>query len=223
MRTKLADRSLPSYTRGEELFNMISHIAGGGFGVIALVLLTVKSLLAGHALSAVTSVLYGLSMIALYAMSSVYHGLRPGFAKKVLQVIDHCTIYFLIAGTYTPIVLVAVRPIAPALGWGLFAWEWALLALAATLTAVDLKKYQIFSMACYIGMGWSVVFFPGTVLAAVGRTGFSLLIAGGVCYTIGAVLYGIGKKKKYMHSIFHLFVLAGSIFHFLTILLYVVP
>ncbi len=161
-------------------------------------------------------------MIALYAMSSVYHGLRPGFAKKVLQVIDHCTIYFLIAGTYTPIVLVAVRPIAPALGWGLFAWEWALLALAATLTAVDLKKYQIFSMACYIGMGWSVVFFPGTVLAAVGRTGFSLLIAGGVCYTIGAVLYGIGKRKIHAQHL-PLFVLAGSIFHFLTILLYVVP
>ena len=219
-RTKLADRILPTYSTGEERVNMISHIVGGGLGIIALVLCTVKAVLYQNTWGVVSSVIYGLSLICLYTMSSVYHGLRPGTAKKVMQVMDHCTIYFLISGSYTPFALSAIRAVDPTLGWGLFIFEWALTALAVTLTAIDLKKYSVFSMACYIGMGWAILPFAGTVIETVTFTGFLLTLLGGVAYTIGAVLYGVGKKKKWMHSVFHIFVVLGSLLQFIAIFCY---
>ena len=123
---------------------------------MALVLCVVRAALQGGAVDVVGAVIYGVSLIGLYTMSSVYHGLRPGMGKKVLQVLDHCTIYFLIAGSYTPVALSAIRPLYPELGIGLAIGEWALTALAVTLTAIDLRKYRVFSMVCYIGMGWAV-------------------------------------------------------------------
>lgn len=219
-RTKLAHRELPDYTRGEERMNTITHIFGAALGLAALVLCTGKSLYKGNALNCVTSIVYGLSLITLYAMSSVYHGLRPSTGKKVMQILDHCTIYFLIAGTYTPIVLGVIRDRYPAIGWGLFAAEWILCAIAATLTAIDLKKYNIFSMICYIGMGWGIVFFLPQAMSAMGSAGFLLLLWGGIAYTVGAVLYGIGSKMRWMHSVFHIFVVLGSLLQFLAIYLY---
>ena len=221
-RTKLADRQLPDYTRGEERFNMISHIVGGGLGIVMLVLGVVFAALHRDPWAVVSCAIYGASLITLYTMSSVYHGLRPVRAKKVMQVIDHCTIYFLIAGTYTPILLCAVRRVAPVLAWVLFGVVWGLAGLAATLTAIDLKTYRVFSMVCYIGIGWCVVFAARQMLQAVAVPGLVLLLAGGVAYTVGAVLYGLGKKRRYMHSVFHLFVLAGSILQFLCIFFYVI-
>ena len=123
-RIKLKDRILPDYTRGEEVFNMVSHIVGGGFGVIALVLCVIKAFLVGGADKIVSAFIYGSSMVMLYTMSSVYHGLRPEKAKKVMQVIDHCTIFLLIAGTYTPVSLVALRRENTALGWVIFGIVW---------------------------------------------------------------------------------------------------
>ena len=219
-RTKLADRVLPSYTRGEEIFNMVSHIVGGAVGVAALVLCIVRSALRHNGYGLAGSIVYGVSMIILYTMSSVYHGLKPGKAKRVMQVLDHCTIYLLIAGTYTPILLSAMRPIDPVSSWVLLAVVWGLSAVAVTLTAIDLKKYNVFSMICYIGMGWCILFRVPLLIAAVGWGGFTLILLGGVCYTIGAVLYGLGRKKKYMHSVFHLFVVAGSVLHLIAILVY---
>ena len=219
-RTKLAHRELPDYTRGEERMNTITHIFGAALGLAALVLCTGKSLYKGNALNCVTSIVYGLSLITLYAMSSVYHGLRPSTGKKVMQILDHCTIYFLIAGTYTPIVLGVIRDRYPAISWGLFAAEWILCAIAATLTAIDLKKYNIFSMICYIGMGWGIVFFLPQAMSAMGSAGFLLLLWGGIAYTVGAVLYGIGSKMRWMHSVFHIFVVLGSLLQFLAIYLY---
>lgn len=221
-RTKLADRRLPDYTKGEEIFNMVSHIVGGGLGVVALVLCVIVSAIHKDAYAVVGSSIYGASMIVLYTMSSVYHGLRPEMAKKVMQVIDHCTIYFLIAGTYTPILLTVIREESTITAWILFGVVWGLAALAATLTAIDLKKYSVFSMICYIGMGWCIVFAYKTALAAIPFPGLMLLLAGGIAYTVGAVLYGLGKKRKYMHSIFHLFVVAGSLLQFFCILFYIV-
>jgi len=221
-RTKLADRKLPDYTKGEEIFNMVSHIVGGGFGVLALIACVITSALYGDAWGVVSSCIYGTSLIALYAMSSIYHGLRRSTAKKVLQIIDHCTIYFLIGGSYTPITLCAIRAVSPAIGWVLFGVVWGLAALAITLTAIDLKKYSKFSMICYIGMGWCIVFAANYFLQAVEMTGVILLLAGGIAYTVGAILYGLGKKHKYVHSIFHLFVLLGSILQFLSIWIYVI-
>ena len=120
MRTKLKDRKLPDYTKGEELFNMISHIVGGAVGIAALVLCIIVSAVHRNGYGLAGSIVYGMSMFVLYTMSSVYHGLREGTAKKVMQVLDHCTIYLLIAGTYTPILLSAMRPIDPVSSWVLF-------------------------------------------------------------------------------------------------------
>ena len=221
MRTKLIDRVMPVYTKGEEIFNMTSHIVGGAVGVAALVLGIVVSAIHQNGYGLAGSIVYGISMIILYTMSSVYHGLRDGMAKRVMQVLDHCTIYLLIAGTYTPILLSAMRRIDPVSSWVLLGVVWALAAVAITLTAIDLKRYSVFSMVCYIGMGWCILLRLPLLIEAVGWGGFWLILLGGVCYTIGAVLYGMGRKKKYMHSVFHLFVLAGSVLHLLAILVYV--
>ncbi len=218
-RIRLADRLLPDYTKGEEIMNMTTHIVGGALGIAALVLCVVRAAMHRSGYGVASAVVYGVSMIALYTMSSVYHGVRPGMAKKVLQVIDHCTIYFLIVGTYTPFALAAIRPVYPGIGWGLFAFEWTLAALAVTLTAIDLRKYREFSMVCYIGMGWAIIFFAPVVLEVLGPRGFALLLSGGIAYTIGAVLYGIGAKRHWMHSVFHIFVVLGSLLQFLAVYL----
>ena len=217
-RIPLKERCLPRYTRGEEIMNMVTHIAGGGLGILALVLCLLR---ADTAAEYIGTSIYGVSMITLYTVSSVYHGLNPNMGKRVMQVIDHCTIYMLIAGTYTPIMLVAFVPVYPAVGWGMLAAQWGLAALAATLTAIDLKKYNGFSMVCYILMGWGIIFFLPQTLEVLGRQGFGLLLAGGITYTIGAVLYGVGSRRPWFHSIFHIFVVLGSFGQFLTVYSYV--
>lgn len=217
-RTKLRDRVLPVYSPGEECMNTLTHIAGGGLALVALVLCLYK---ARGIPETLCSILYCGAMIAVYTVSSIYHGLRPGTAKKVMQVIDHCTIYLLIAGTYTPIALCALVRTYPAIGWGLFAAEWGLAVLATVLTAVDLQRFRVFSMVCYIGMGWAVIFFLPQTRTVLGHTGFLLLFSGGVAYTLGAVLFGLGKRLKWMHSVFHIFVVLGSLLQLLSVLFYV--
>lgn len=221
-RTKLSDRKLPDYTRGEEIMNMVTHIVGGAIGIVALTLCVIRAALHVNVYGIATSAVYGTTMITMFTISSVYHGLKPNLGKKVMQVIDHCTIYFLIAGTYTVIVLSALRPRYPYLGWGLFAFEWALAALAATLTAIDLKKYSVFSMICYIGMGWAVIPFCRQVWEVLTMPGFLLLLFGGIAYTIGSILYGLGRTRKWMHSVFHIFVNLGALLQFFAVLLYAV-
>lgn len=141
---------------GEEIFNMVTHIVGGGLAVVILVACVTVAALHGSISGVITSIVYGLSMIMLYTMSSVYHGVPRGYAKKVLQVIDHCTVYFLIVGTYTPIAVCGLTKVNKAVGWTVFGIVWALAAVAITLTAIDLKKFRVFSMICYMGMGWCI-------------------------------------------------------------------
>lgn len=219
-RTKLKDRSLPDYTKGEEIFNMVSHIVGGAFGIAALVTCVVTAAIHRNGWALAGGIVFGGTMILLYTISSVYHGLRPEMAKKVFQVIDHCTIYFLIAGSYTPILITKLREYDAKIAWLLFGFVWAISALAVTLTAIDLRRFRVFSMICYLGIGWSVIFAIKPLLAAYPGEFIFWLIAGGVSYTVGSILYGIGKKVRYMHSIFHLFVILGSILHFIGILIY---
>ncbi|MCR5419461.1 MAG: hemolysin III family protein [Lachnospiraceae bacterium] len=221
-RTKLKDRILPTYSKGEEIFNMTSHIIGAALSVAALVICIVLSAIHHDPWAVVGSSIYGASLILLYIMSSVYHGLHPNMGKKVLQILDHCTIYFLIAGTYTLVCLAALRRTSPVACWVLFGIIWGLAALAITLTAIDIKKYQVFSMICYVGMGWGILFAWKPLKEAISIQGVYWLLGGGICYTIGAILYGVGKKFKWIHSIFHLFVLAGSILHFFCMILYVI-
>lgn len=219
-RTKLTDRLLPDYTRGEEVMNMVTHIVGGALGIAALPLCIIISASHGNTYGLVGSIIYGVSMILLYSMSSIYHGLPAGMAKKVMQVLDHCTIYILIAGTYTVVSISALREISPALGWGMIGFQWTLSAIAVTLTAIDLDKYEVFSMICYIGMGWAILPFMAQTREALTASGFQLLLWGGISYTIGAVLYGLGSKRRWMHSVFHIFVVLGSLLQFLSILFY---
>ncbi len=220
-RTKLADRQLPAYTIAEERMNMLTHAAGALLGIVVLLSCVLCAVIRRNPYGIVSCSIYGVSFIAMFAISSVYHGLLPGLGKKVMQVIDHCTIYFLIAGTYTAIVLSALRPAYPAIAWGLFAFEWALAMLAAVFTAIDLKKYNVFSMCCYIGMGWAVLPFWQQVLEVLGPQGFALLLSGGIAYTIGSILYGLGRKIKWMHTTFHVFVVLGAALQYLSVLLYV--
>jgi hemolysin III len=220
MRTKLADRKLPNYSRGEEIFSMVSHIVGGGAGIAVLVICIFIAAIHHNGYGIVASAIYGAAMILLYTMSSIYHGLTNVTAKKVFQVLDHCTIYILIAGTYTPIALSAMRVVNAPLAWAMFGIEWGLAVLAITLTAIDIKKFEIFSMICYILMGWGIIAVYKQAIAALTLQGFALLLTGGILYTIGAVLYGIGKKRKYMHNVFHIFVVLGSVFQFFAIVFY---
>lgn len=222
-RTKLIDRRLPDYTKGEEIFNMVSHIVGGGLGIVIFALCVIKSFINGDPYQIVGSFVYGFSMVVLYTMSSVYHGLKNGTAKKVMQVIDHCSVFFLIAGTYTPIVLTALREYNPYLGWGVFGFVWAVTALGVTFNAIDLKKYSLFSNICYIALGWCIVLTGKHAVIALTPKGFGWILAGGIAYTIGAVLYGIAGSKnvKYFHSVFHIFVILGSLLQFIGILFYI--
>ncbi len=222
-RQKLSERQLPSYTKGEEIFNMVTHIIGGSIGVAALALCVIFAALHHNVYGVVGSAIYGASMVILYTMSSIYHGLKPHLlAKKVFQVIDHCSIFLLIAGTYTPIVLSSLRALNPALGWTIFGIIWGVAILGITLNAIDIKSFKTFSAICYLVMGWCIVFAWKQTVAALGFGGILLLLSGGICYTVGAAFYYFFKKVKYMHSIFHIFVVLGSALQALCILFYVV-
>lgn len=222
-RIPLSERKLPDYTHTEELINMVTHIVGGALGLLVLVLCPIFGAQHHSGWSVVSGAIFGFSMLTLYAISSVYHGLSPNLmGKRVMQVLDHCSIFLLIAGTYTPITLCVLRPYDPALGWSLFGIIWALAAVGITLNAIDLKKYEKFSMACYLLMGWAIVVRIDVIYQNIGPAGFWLLLGGGLAYTAGAVLYALGRKHRYAHSAFHIFTLIGSLLHFLCILLYVI-
>ena len=220
-RIPLSQRLLPDYTRGEEIFNMVTHIVGGAIGVATLVLCVLVAADRGSLSGILCGSVFGFSMILLYTMSSVYHGLRPNLAKRVFQIMDHCTIYFLIAGTYTPILVCGMAKDYPVAAWVTFGAVWGLTAIATTLTAIDLEKYKVFSQICYLGMGWAVLFSIRQAYASLGREGFLLVLGGGLLYTFGVIFFRLGKKIKYLHSVFHIFVLMGSVCHALAVLFYV--
>ena len=219
-RTKLEDRELPSYTKGEEIANMVTHIIGGVIGIVAIVLC---SIFAKNAYGVISGVIFGVSMLILYTMSSIYHGLSPKVkGKKVLQILDHCTIFLLIAGSYAPFALCTLREYHTGMGWAIFGIIWAVAVLGMVLNSIDLKKYKIFSMICYLAMGWCIIVKINVLPTLLSMKGFSLLLAGGIVYTLGAICYIIGKKHKYIHTVFHICVLIASFLHFLCILLYVI-
>ena len=222
-RTKLKDREMPVYTKGEEIFNMVSHIVGGFLGIIAIVLCSVFGGIRHNPYGIVSGIIYGISLVLLYTMSSVYHGLSKNlFAKRVFQVLDHCMIFVMIAGCYTPFALCLIREASPAWGWSIFGIMWGIAALGITLNSIDIKYFKKFSMICYLVMGWAAIIKVKLLFDLLGLFGFILLVAGGIIYSVGAVLYGVGKKHKWMHSIFHMCILVASILHFLCILIYLI-
>lgn len=210
---------IPNYSLGEEITNAILHGIGALLAIAALVLCVVFSAIHHNPYAVVSSCLYGSTLIILYTMSCLYHSLKVNNAKRVFRIIDHCSIFLLIAGTYTPLTLVSLNgPI----GWTLFGIIWGVSILGIVLNAIDFNKYKVVSMILYIMMGWAIIFTFPRLLKVMDMAGIYLLVAGGIVYTIGAIFYGVGKKIKYMHSVFHFFVLAGSILHFFAILLYVI-
>lgn len=206
---------IPKYTLGEELVSSISHGIGAILGIAALCLCLIR---AKDSWGIVSSWIFGFSIIILYSMSCIYHALKPCNAKRIMRIFDHCTIFLLIAGSYTPFTLISLRG---ATGWSIFGIIWGAAIIGIILNAIDMEKFTIFSMICYLAMGWAIVFAIKPLLAAVATPGIKLLVAGGIAYTIGSILYGIGGKVKYMHSIWHFFVLAGSILHFFCVYIYV--
>lgn len=221
-RTKLKDRELPTYTKGEEIFNMTTHIVGAVLGVVATILCIIFAAVHGNGYGVVSGIVYGVSMILLYTISSIYHGLSPKrTSKKVFQVLDHCVIFLLIAGSYTPFALCTIREYDPAWGWTIFGFIWLLAILGIVLNAIDLKKFRVFSMIAYIAMGWCIIIKASLLPEVLSPMALILLVSGGILYTLGAIFYGLGRKHKYMHSIFHLLIVIASLLQFLCILLFV--
>ena len=210
--------SIPKYSLSEELLNAISHGLGALFGIVGTVLCIVKAANTEDPWRIVSGSIFGVTVLLLYLMSCLYHALKVNMAKRVFRVIDHCTIFLLIAGTYTPFTLVTLRG---TVGWVLFGIVWGMAVLGITLNAVNLKKFSKISVACYLVMGWAIIAAFQPLAEALAPQGVSLLIWGGIAYTVGAILYGIGAKVKYFHSVFHFFCLAGTVLHFFAIYLYV--
>lgn len=208
---------IPKYTLGEELISSISHGIGALLGIAGLVLAVVY---AKSPIAIVSSAIYGATLIILYTISCLYHSFSPKIgAKKVFRVLDHCSIYLLIFGTYMPYLLVLIKG---AYGWTMWGILLFLSILGIVLNCISLDKFKKFSLISYIGMGWVIIFSFKRVFDLLGLIGTAYLLIGGICYTAGIVFYRKGKKTKYMHSIWHFFVLAGSIFHFFSIFLYVI-
>ena len=221
-RTKLADRVLPTYTKGEEIFNMTSHIVGAAFGLIALIVCLVVSIIHKDMFELMSSLIYGVNMIVLYTMSSIYHGLSPKLrAKKVFQILDHCSIYLLIAGSYTPFCLVTFMRYNTYLGWSMFLIIWLVAIIGVVFDSIDLKRFRVISKFIYLILGWCIIFKISLLIELIGLTGFILLLSGGIAYTFGAILFAIGMKKKYIHSVFHLFILLGTFLQFICIIKFV--
>ena len=204
-------------TLGEEIANSISHGVGAGLSVAVLVVTVVAAALRGTAMQVVACSVYGASLVLLYTASTIYHGVTNGRAKRVFRIIDHCSIYLLIAGTYTPFALVTLRGVW---GWWLFGAVWTLAALGVTYQIFFVGRMVMLSTAVYIGMGWLAVLVAGPLVRALPWAGLAWLLAGGLFYTGGVVFFA--SKRKWAHAVWHLFVLAGSACHFAAVYGYVV-
>lgn len=217
-------RKLPFYLRSEEIFNMVTHIVGGGLAIIGLVLSIIFSCILhpGDSIALLSMIIFGVTSITLYSVSSIYHGLRINRGKMVFQIIDHCTIYVLIAGTYVPVTLLGLASYKP-YNYIILGVVVLLAILGVVLNATMMRKMvvKVISMILYIAVGWGIIFFyPWLIAGPMGMMGTWLLILGGITYTIGSILYGIGSKKRYWHSIFHMFVVLGTVFQFLSVFLF---
>lgn len=210
---------IPKYTLGEELLSAISHGVGALLSIAALILCVVFSAIHHNAYAVVSSVIYGSTSIILFTMSTLYHSLKVNNAKRIFRIIDHCSIFLLIAGTYTPFALVSLPK---GLGWTIFGINWGCAVLGIVLNSINLKKFKKISMVLYLIMGWMIIFSFKSLKASIDLAGIYIMLAAGSLYTIGAIFYGIGKKHKYMHGIFHLFVLTASILFFFAIFLFVI-
>lgn len=203
------------YTLGEEIFNSVSHGTGGLLAIAGTAVLIVVAAIYSDAWGVVSSSVYGASLIILYTMSTLYHAITNDKAKKFFRIMDHDTIFFLIAGTYTPITLV---PLRGPLGWVLFGIVWGAAILGIVLNSIDLEKFRKPSVICYVAMGWVIVAAIKPMLEKVSPISLWFLLIGGLFYTVGIIFYA-KKDIKFFHSVWHLFTIGGSVFHYFAILI----
>lgn len=206
-----------SQTMGEEIANAVSHGAGVMLAAAGTVIMIIRAYFLSSAMSVVSAALYGASLIVLYTFSTLYHSITNDTGKRVLRIFDHCSIFLLILGSYIPISLCLIRG---AFGWMLFGINTACAAMGIVLTSIDLERWKKLAMALYIIMGWSVVLSIKSVISLMEPQGLLLLLLGGILYTLGIIFYK-NKTTKYMHFVWHIFVLGGSVLHFFCILNYV--
>lgn len=213
----------PRYTLGEEIFNSVSHGVGGLLGIAGTAVLVVLAALHSDALGIVACSVYGGSLIVLYTMSTLYHAITNCHAKKFFRIMDHDTIFLLIAGTYTPITLIPLRGTAQAsgaLGWTLFGVVWGAAIIGIVLNSINLERFRRVSVVCYVAMGWVIVFAIKPMIETCAPLSLWFLLIGGLFYTAGIVFY-VMKSKRYFHSVWHLFTIAGSVFHYFSIVMMV--
>ncbi|MEF2920475.1 MAG: hemolysin III family protein [Acutalibacteraceae bacterium] len=202
------------YTLGEEIFNSVSHGIGALLAIAGTVVLIVMSALYTDPWGIVSAAIYGGTLIILYTMSTLYHALTNEKAKYVMRIMDHATIFLLIAGTYTPITLYTMR--GP-LGWVLFGFVWGAAILGIVFNSIDLERFKKISLVCYIVMGWAIIVAIVPLIKSMPTISLIFLLAGGLTYSVGIIFYAI-KKIKYFHSIWHLFTVGGSVLHYFAIL-----
>ena len=210
---------LHHYTEAEEKTNIISHAIGLALSFVAIVLLVVQANAYGNRLHLVSVSIFGISLIALYAASTFYHSAKDPDLRARLRIIDHATIYVLIAGTYTPLTLITL---GGAVGWIIFAVSWAMALTGIVLKIFFTGRFHLLSTLMYVFMGWIIVFAVEPLLNHLSTVGLWWLFSGGLAYTLGAILYSI-KKMPFNHAIFHLFVLLGSFCHFVLVYCHVLP
>ena len=219
--SRLDSIKLVDYSRKEDWVNSITHMLGAVFAIIVLILCISRGASLGRTDYILLSIVYGITMLTVFICSSVYHGLRPNKAKKVMRVVDHAMINFMIVGTITPYMVLAVAPIKPVMAYGLLIACWVAAVSAVVITFVSFNKTKTIQMILYMAIGWSSFMTVFVLWKHFTPTAIILMIAGGIAYTLGAILYGIGKKKKYIHAVFHIFIILGAFLHFLGLYLYV--
>ena len=206
-------------SRGEEIANSVTHGVGAVLAIAALAILVTMAALQGDVWRVVSLAIYGATLVILYLVSTMYHAFRGPRIKRLFRTLDHSAVFLLIAGTYTPITLVHLRG---GWGWTLFGIIWGLAAGGIVAKVFLIGRLRVISVLCYVAMGWLVLIALKPILEAVPRGLFAALVVGGVCYTLGLAFY-VAKRLPYRHAIWHLFVLGGSVSHFIGMLLYVAP
>lgn len=211
---------IPNYSLKEELINSISHGVGAILSLFGLILMIVRSISKNNNLYLIVSLIYGISSLLLYLASCLYHAFSPkSNVKKIFRVIDHCNVFLLEAGTFTPVCLILIGGVS---GIIYFSIIWIITIIGIILNCLNVDKYQMFSLFLHLAIGWSLIFVLNKLISNLCFNGLLCLLIGGIFYSIGSFLYKIGSTKKYMHSVFHFFCLGGSIFHFFMIFLFII-
>ncbi|MBT2257987.1 PAQR family membrane homeostasis protein TrhA [Priestia megaterium] len=208
-----------TFTRGEEIANAITHGVGAVLSIVGLTLLIVLSSLEGTPWHVISFTIYGVTMLLLYVSSTLVHSFPEGKVKDLFEIFDHSSIYLFIAGTYTPFLFIAVKGTT---GWTLFGIVWGIALAGIVFKVFFVKKFLFISTILYVFMGWMIVFAWDSLTQNIAHQGIVLLVVGGVLYTIGAVFY-VWRGFRFHHMIWHMFVLGGTVLHFLAIILYVLP